>query len=392
MMRFFIFFLKLLVLMGIALWIVQTPGDVIIEWRGFRIHTSFGLFIGGMFLLSALLSFFYMSGQFFLRLPKRVIRAYELRKFKKGYKILVDAMCSLFGQETDVSMEMAHKLQTLLPSPVIGLWIEAFVTQKKNDDDKARKLYLKLKQKKEGNFLGLYGLITLALKEKDYAQAKTLAESLYKIRSGSPWVAYTLFDLYVRDEQFEMAGLVLDQIKPASSEERLRKNNLKALLWYKRANVQDLSRTEKLELLSYSNEFSPTFIPTACLYASLLNDVGKRSKALKVIERAWSASPEISLAHAYLACTPLRDSLEAYQMAVHLLELTPTSDVAQLIVLEAALKASLWGEARVHLESVSEKNKTAFYYELKAQLLEQESNDIEGARECRQKALSLLMA
>lgn len=392
MIRFLIFFLKIFLVATFAIWVVQIPGDALIEWQGYRIHTSLGVCIAGMLLVSILVSVLYMSGQFFLKLPARVMRVNALRKYKKGYRVLLEGVIFFYGQDGDKTLEKAHKLQALFPSPAIGLCLEAREYLRQNNLEAARRVFSKLRKQKEGEFLGLYGLSQLALAEKDDAQLKIFIEDFYKKYPTLPWVLYTLFDLYLREEQFEKAGLILDQIKPSSPEDRKRKNDLKALLWYRRSQVPDLTRDEKIEILSYSNEFSPAFVPTACLYATLLNEVGKRSKSLKIIERAWQASQDFFLGHTYLSLAPMNDNLEPYRMALHLLDLTPESDIAQLLVVEAALNGHLWGEARAHLEKVSEELRGAFYYELRARLLEEETKDYEGARDCRKSALSVLMA
>ncbi len=377
---------------ALALWVVQLPGDVLVEWQGYRIHTSVGICIGGVLLLSIILSFLYMVGQFFLKLKDRVTRANTLRRYKKGYRLLLEGMVYFYGQDVDKIFEKSHKLQGLFPSPVLGLCLEAQENLRQNNNDVARKLFLKLKKEKEGVFFGLYGLTKLALKENNNAQVKILSEELYKLYPSLPWVLYTLFEVYLGEEEFEKAGLILDQIKPSSQEDRKRKNGLKALLWYRRSQSPDLSRDEKIEILSYSNEFSPGFIPTACLYATYLNEAGKRSKSLKTIERAWQISQNFLLGHTYLSLSPVHDKLEPYRMALHLLDLTPESNVAQLLVVEAALNGHLWGEARAHLEKISEEGKSAFYEELQARLLEEESKDYEGAREKRKEAMNRLIS
>jgi len=392
MVRFFLFFIKLFILAALALWIIQIPGEVLIEWQGYRIHTSVGVSIGAVVLLSIIFSCLYMIGQFFLKLKDRVIKANTLRKYKKGYRTLLEGILYFYGQDIEKIFEKSHKLQGLFPSPVLGLYMEAHENLRQNNTEAARKLFLKIKKEKEGLFLGLYGLTKLALKEKNYIQVKALTEELYKLYPTLPWVLYTLFDVYLKEEEFEKAGLILDQIKPSSQEERKRKNSLKALLWYRRSQAPDLSRDEKMELLSYSNEFSPGFVPTACLYATYLNEDGKRSKSLKTIERAWQISQNFMLGHTYLSLSPVQDKLEPYRMALHLLDLTPDSSVAQLLVVEAALKGQLWGEARAHLEKISETQRGAFYEELSAQLLEEESKDYEGARERRKEAMTRLIA
>ena len=304
----------------------------------------------------------------------------------------MESLACFYGQDVDKTFEKSHKLQGLLPSPVAGLCLEAQEHLRQNNNEVARKIFLKLKKEKEGEFFGLYGLTKLALKEKDSIQVKLLGEELYKKYPTLPWVLYLLFDTYLKEEEFEKAGLILDKIKPSSQEDRKRKNGLKALLWYRRSQALDLSRAEKMELLSYSNEFSPGFVPTACLYATFLNESGKRSKSLKTIERAWQISQNFVVGHTYLSLSPTHDNLEPYRMALHLLDLTPSSNVAQLLVAEAALNGRLWGEARAHLEKVSEEGRSAFYDELQARLLEEETKNYEGARAKRKEAMTRLIS
>ena len=167
MLRMVLFFIKLFVVAGVALWIAQIPGTVSIEWYGWRLHTSMGVCLGGVLLITVLCTVMYLWGQFFLNLPGRVLKANVLRKYKKGYRCLVEGMNVYYGEEDDKVFDASRKIQNLFPSPLVGMWLEAQQYLKQHQTEAAQKIFLKIQTEKEGDFLGLYGLTRLALQEKD---------------------------------------------------------------------------------------------------------------------------------------------------------------------------------------------------------------------------------
>lgn len=372
MTRFFFFFIKLFLVLCIALFIAYTPGDVVFEWHGYRIHTTLDIFLGGMFILSAIFAFLYLFGQYFWRMPGRIFRAYELRKFKKGYKLLLTLQAEKEEGDSNSFLVNAQRIQTLLPSPVLGGCLEAIAYEEKGDIHKASHLYTKACAYKEGRYLGFSNLARLYFKQKDFALAKQNALEGLQEKPKSTFLLFLLTYISLENEELQDAVTYVQQIKPDNEHQRDQKNRVKAYIWYKKAGQPEISYEERVELLSYAYEFSPTFIPATIAYAQVLVQEGKVSKASKVLENAWKEKQDKAIGQLYISLGGPSDSLEEFKRAKHLEQLVPSCVEGAFLVAEAALHVKLWGEAVAALDKVPLEKRSAYYYSLQSQVMGKE--------------------
>ena len=375
MLRFIIFFLKLFFVLGVALFIAYTPGEIVLEWQGYRIHTTFGVFLGGLFLLSSLFTFIYLFGQYFWSLPKRFIQAHKIRRFNKGYNLLLTIQEDGESTKNSTSIAQAQKLQTLLPSPVLGLCLEAETYEKQGEPDKAHQVYTKISLYKGGEYLGFFNLARLEFKKKEFDLAKQNALSSLQYKEHAPASLFLLACIALEKESFQEAASYAEKLKPINTLQKQQKNQLKAYIWYKKAEQQEISTEERLELLSYAYDFNPSSVAITLAYVKMLVKEGKISKACKVLENNWKETEDREVGSLYISLGIAGDALEAFRKAKYLKELKPNSVIGALLVAEAALHSKLWGEARASLETISSHERGAYYYSLQSQIMEKEGEN-----------------
>lgn len=372
MFKVIIFFLKLFFVLGIALFIAYTPGEVVLEWQGYRIHTTLGVFVGGLFLLSSLFAFVYLFGQYFWSLPKRIMQAHKIRKFKKGYNLLLTIQEDNERTKASTSLAQAQKLQALLPSPVLGLCLEAEIYEKQGEQDKAHRLYTKVSTYKGGEYLGFFNLARLEFKQKEFDLVKQDALNSLEYKENAPSSLFLLACVALEKENFQEAASYIEKLKPITASQKQQKNQLKAYIWYKKAEQEGIPSEEQLELLSYAYDFNPSSVPVTLSYAKMLVKEGKISKACKVLESNWKETEDKEVGNFYISMGVAGDALESFRKAKYLKELRPNSVIGALLIAETALRCKLWGEARASLESIAPDERSAHYFALQSQIMEKE--------------------
>ncbi len=70
--RVLLFCLKAAVLVGLAFWLALRPGEVSIEWFGYRLDTSVGILILAVAVLAAGAALMYLFWRFLLQAPRDV--------------------------------------------------------------------------------------------------------------------------------------------------------------------------------------------------------------------------------------------------------------------------------------------------------------------------------
>jgi HemY protein len=145
-----------------------------------------------------------------------------------------------------------------------------------------------------------------------------------------------------------------------------------------------------LKLSKRASKEEPGFVPAQVRLAHLLMSSGKQDKAIKVLEDAWAVSPNPEIAHAYWPLTDARNALSRMKAAHKLAVFNPTSPTTKLMLVQNALDAGLWSDARKNLEEIrtSDEPVTRNYCQLMAQLEEAENSDMIAAREWLVRAAS----
>jgi HemY protein len=110
---------------------------------------------------------------------------------------------------------------------------------------------------------------------------------------------------------------------------------------------------------------------------------GKRHQALKTLETVWTVTPHPEIARAYFSLAESNDPMASMKGAHKLAALNPKHPATKLMLVNCALNAGLWGDARKNLEEVGALDEpvTSNYCQLMAKLEEAEHSDMIAARE-----------
>ncbi len=401
MIRVLWFAFKLAVLVALAYWLAERPGEVSVDWLGYRIETSVGILLAAMVLIAGLSALSYRAWRFLRRSPRSLGHSLQAKRRKRGYKALTQGMVAVAAGEVDEATRQARRAGSLLEEPPLTMLLSAQAAQLKGDeaaqlkgDEAAAKRYFTaMMEDPETRFLGLRGLVTQALREGDEQQALDYVRQAHAMRPRTPWVLTSLFDLSERCGDLETAERTLVQAAKAKALPAPEAGRKRAVILLERAQAaaRGSDRPAALAHAREANKLAPGLIPGAVLLAAQLIAAGQRRKAAKVLERAWAAGPHPELAALYLETQNIApqtggDGIERLKRLGQLTGKRPDHPESHLVLARAALEARLWGEARRHIKAAAgpqglEGAPSDSVCRLMAELEEQENGDTALGRE-----------
>ncbi len=389
MFRALLFFIKIAVLVGAAWFLIEKqPGRISLDWWGHRIETSIGVLFLAVFLLAVVVALLHRVWRGLRHAPGDLGRWRGRNRQRKGYRALTQGMVAVAAGDPDEAQRLARKADVLLNEPPLTLLLSAQAAQLGGDDQAAKRYFTAMLERDETRFLGLRGLITQALRDGDEATALEHVRAAYGLRPRTPWVLTTLTDLSERAGDYETAAKAVGEaVKlkalPAPDAARTR-----AVLALERAlrSQRGADRSETIKLARQAHKLGPDLVPATVLYAELLSASGRRRDAARMLERAWAATPHPALVGAYRAARSSDDPMARLGDVARLVKGAPKHPESLLATAEAALDASLWGEARRHLGEAADQGLSERICRLMARLEDSEHGDRDKAREWLMKA------
>ncbi len=387
MIRVLWFAFKLAVLVAVAYWLAERPGEVSIDWLGYRIETSVGILLAAVVLLVGISALVYRAWRFLRRSPRNIGQSYQASRRKRGYKALTQGMVAVAAGEADEAARHARRADNLLDEPPLTMLLSAQTAQLNGDEAAAKRYFTAMLANPETRFLGLRGLLTQALREGDEPQALDYVRQAHAMRPRTPWVLTSLFDLSERCGDLAAAERALESAAKAKVLPAPEAGRKRAVIAMERA--QEAARAgDHAAAVAHArtaNKLAPDLVPAAALLAEQMIATGQDRKAAKVLERAWSAAPHPDLAALYLTTLKSDDGLERLKRLGQLTAKRPDDAESHLALARAALEARLWGEARRHIKDAAgpdglDGTPGESVCRLMAELEERESGDSAAAR------------
>lgn len=382
MLRFIIGFIVFVLLLLGAVWLAEQPGQVAIDWLGYRIETSVGLLAGALIVAGLLIALLYTLWRGVMGAPGAWFGRRSESRRRRGYRALTLGMVAVAAGDVDEAQRQAKRAENLLEDPPITMLLSAQAAQLGGDAQAAKRYFAAMLENPETAFLGLRGLLMQALRENNAAEALHLAERAYGLKPTTPWVVQSLFDMQARAGQWNRAqetlqGGLRNKIVPAD-----RGQTLKAILLVERSRKAEADGN-MADATTFAREafaVQMARISVAARYAERLIADGDLKRARKILQRAWALCPHPDLAQLYLAADGSTDPLKRVQALQTLTTTNPDNVESHIVMAREALEARLWGEARRHLMAAGGDNPPARVCALLADLEEAESADGERVR------------
>ena len=360
MIRFALYTLALAIVLLAAGWFAVNPGNITIDWLGYRIEAPVGVLALGValivFLLTALLRFWV----FMVTAPSRLAAWREARRRRHGYIALSRGMVAVAAGDAAAARISSRRAEALLAAgeTPLPLLLAAQAAQLEGDEKEARRYFTLMLERPETEFLGLRGLLSQAVRAGDMPRAVTLAKRAYELKPNTPWVLTALFDLLIRHGEWRAAEEIVERAEKRKVLPPPRARRDLAIL----AHAQSLQAErggqapDALRFARRGHRLAPELAPLAARLAVLLIHDGHKREAAKIIEQSWPLSPQPDLARLYLEAKGESDPLKRVGQLEKLTKLAPHHLESHLALARVAMSAGLWGKARSELAAVTGAN------------------------------------
>ena len=328
------FLLFALILVAVAYAIASVPGTIGGTVGAIRFETSMPVAIGLLLLALVVGAVLLRLLATVLRLPGRFGVARELRRRRRGEAALTASLLALASGETDNARRDATRARRLLGRTPQTLLASAEADRAAGRLDEAEQQYKALAGRKDTTFLGMRGLIGIALARGDTARASALFADADKARPGTRWIKAERLALAVRTEDWTTALALA------------RGDDAARACFATAAALDETDPVRAGKLARDAHKLAPELPAAALASARALRTAGKEGRALATLRETWGRCPHPDLAAAALAS--VTDRLARVKAAGQFVAKAPATLEAQLLLGRLCLDAGMWGEARRH--------------------------------------------
>ncbi len=386
------FMVKIIALVAITVWIAGQPGEVVIEWGDYTFTILMGafiaLFIGVVFLAVTL----FRIVHFIASIPAILRRRAEERARHRGLRALTIGLSAVAAGDTDQAGKQLKRVRKYWPEEK-GLpdLLAAQVARLEGRQDVANGHFQDLLEHKDAAFFGVRGLLQAALERQDSSVALALGHKALKLYPKQGWVLRLVCDLEIKAQNWHAAEVLLDRaVRNGAVEEDRTQSDKVALLLLQAEQARDKGNDGKaLKFAQSALKIDPDFAPAVVRAAALYTARGDRSKAAKIIEKAWKNAPHPDLVLPYLAAMPakkVKDPIGKIKWIERLVKANPDSIESDLAAGQICIDMGLWGEARKYLGLAELKGADTRVYALFAALEEKAGSPFEEVQRWRVKA------
>lgn len=383
MLRAILIFVKIGLIVAAGVLLTEYPGEVSVDWQGWRIETSLAVLALAVVIAGILIALLTRIVTGIAHVPRDFINARRAARRERGYKAMTQGLVAVAAGDTAEARKQARKAESLVSDPPLTRLLAAQTAQLEGNSEAAHDYFIEMLEDPNTAFLGIRGLLTQAMNDGDLAEARRLTEQANKLRPATPWVVRQLIDLQRRERDWAGAIHTVTEAMKRKTLPESEAKPLKATLLMAQAQAKHASglKDTALKLATDAHKLDTTLVSATATMARLLAERGKQAKAAKLIEESWAHTPDPALARAYGdVAPPGTDDLAQVRRFERLLGLNPGDPESHLALAEASLKAGLWGEARNHLAKVLTDDPDPRVCRLMATLEESEHGNLDAAR------------
>lgn len=358
MIRALWFIAKLSLLVGVAVWLALRPGSVVIEWQDWRVTTQAGflfLMLGvGAFLLWTV--FRIVGAVFSLFGWARRFRERRLRE--RGQRALLRGLAAVAAGDAKAAGKEARRARDFMPEDTgLVAILEAQAARMRGDRAATRAALETLLDSRDAAFIGVRGLIQLAIESGAPGEAIAAARRALELQPRQGWLLKLVYDLEIRLRDWDAAEKTLRRavragVIPAG---QALSDRVAMALARADAAAEKGEAEQALREIRAACALDPAFVPAAARLAEIEFGQGRRRRALARIERAWKANPHPDLVVLWEKAAPEKARSQAaprMKWFQRLVDLRPQSEEGYLALARVAMDCQLWGEARYALEQV----------------------------------------
>lgn len=388
MRRIIAFFILVVAVIAAILFIRDNPGQVRLDWLGYRIETGIGVALFILVVFTIVVILLVQLFRLVVFSPHRVAAWFGRRRQNKGLHALSLGMVAVAAGDPDEAGRQSRRASNMLSGVPLSNLLSAQAAQLKGDEAAARRYFEAMLDEPETEFLGLRGLLMQALRARDDARALKLALRARALRPKSPWLLQTLAELQTRNGDWQDALETTSNARRLGAYDDAETNRRLAIIQTQasRAIEQTGDQDRAQQFARAAHKVAPDFVPAAIQLAHLHAASGSMRKASDVLSRAWARAPHPELAAAYRKLYPAETPIGLYRRLTKLTAGNPESTESRLVLARAAKEAERFDDARALLDGVDDAQGGARRYRMLAEIEELQHGDATAARRWLDKA------
>lgn len=331
-------------------------GYVVVAIGSYNLTTSLGVFIILLVAVFYCLSLIFRTLSFVKNTPKSIAVYNNKKSHTKGLQALAYGLSAVAAGDIK-SAKYYTKRATKFMTDDFGLsaLLSGLTARLSGDEKQASKSFQSLLKHRETSYLGLRGLMQVAIEKGDIRYANVLANKAYDQNPKQPWVIQTLYDLKIRSRDYIGALELLPKLVKTSSLAKSKLKKQEAILRFKN---NEIIRSYKLY---------PSSLPIALGMLKDLSVNNKRRKSLNIIKKIWGDTPHPKLLDYWIKYAPKKThdnrlALIAWMEALH--QVNSKSASGSLYIGEAILNLGQGEQAARFLKQAIKANPTSRAYQL----------------------------
>ncbi len=388
MIRILLLLIKLALIVAAAVWLTHRPGDVQINWLGYRVHTSFAIMMVVIALLVVVATALYTLWRSVIAIPRSFLLGHLSRRQRKGYIALTQGLAAVAAGDGKAAQKYANQAESYLKDPSLTLLLQAQAAQMNGHEAKAMQLYNQMIAQPKTSAPGLRGLLQQSMHQGLYEEALEIAHRAEIMQPRADWVLQALVELNARLGNWDAALKALSVAVKQGAMTPEQGKHMRSTIYIALGQLSERDHEYGMALHYAKRAYNtlPHWAPAVGYYAKLLIRAKNLHAAAKVIERTWRFSPHPLLARFYEDAIAHENAPERVKRFERLASFNPSSVESQRWVAKAALNAQLWGIARSYLEPLAVRDTHAETFYLLAELDEKQNADVGSAKKWIQKA------
>ncbi len=290
------FFFKLTFICVLFILLTLFPGSFTIEWLGWRTKLPIPIIylLAGNFLLISIVILIYQIYRWCVNLPNRTKSFIQQRRIKKFEDVFIEGLTAIAAQQPEEAQNYADLAQSLSPNHPLALFLTGQTSYLNQDYALAQNTFSLMLNQPSLKFLGLRGLVLLAVERSDWVSTQTYLEQLFDIYPDSPWVLKQLEINSLRLALTDKTNKSTDMLAFYRQIQKEEAYNHQGLIsWIKLNHNKNihLNQSEQFELLKNTYDLMPWNPIVASHYALELQIRDHKPKALRILQRSYKLNP-----------------------------------------------------------------------------------------------------
>lgn len=364
-----------------AVWLADRPGQLVVDWQGYKIETSVLTAAAFVAAVACLTVVTWNVMRWILAGPEAFALFRRNRRRAKGYDAIARGVVAVGTGDSRLASREANEARKLLGKEPLTLVLAAQAAQLSGDGPGAEAAFRAMTEQPEIRALGLRGLFVEAERRGDRPAARALAEEAMRQTPETPWAGRALFDYQCADHDWTGALSTLERLGANRLIDKADARRRRAVLLTAQAMEGEADATLAVKRAREAHSLAPDFVPAAALAARLLAEQGDVKKAMKIVEATWARSTHPDLAEVYVHVRPGDSARDKLKRARALSDRSGDDPEGLVAVARAAMAARELGDARVALAKLMSVRPTARGCLLMAELAEIEHDDAGRSRE-----------